>query len=94
VLGFPRDFEYHNEMVQWAEGARDLDGGGKGKLPPKWNAKETWTRERFPAIKRAFAERGEGRHAVRTVEELGFDYEGWVREHEVEGKKRKGLVRE
>ncbi|KAL2040697.1 hypothetical protein N7G274_006676 [Stereocaulon virgatum] len=89
VLGFPRDFEYHNKMVQWAEGARDMDGGGQGKLPPKWNAKETWTRERFPAIKRAFAERGEARQGVRTVEALGFDYEGWIREH---GREEKGMV--
>ena len=88
VLPFPKDFEYHNEMVEWAERARDSgDGKGKGKLPPKWNEKETWTRERFPAIKRAFAEKGEGRHGVRTVEELGFDYEGWLRGERGEGKR-------
>ena len=76
VLPFPRDFEYHNEAREGGDGKE-----GRGKVPPKWDEKETWTRERFPAIKKAFAERGKGRHEVRTVEELGFDYEAWRREH-------------
>lgn len=72
VLPFPKDFDYHNAMVDWALQAADSE---YGKVPPKWSEKETWQRERFPLIKKAFGERGEGRHSVRSVEELGFDYE-------------------
>jgi len=76
VLPFPRDLEYHNDMVAWASSAQE----GPSKVPPKWTEKETWLRERFPAIKKAFADQGEERHTVRTVEELGFDYDAWLRE--------------
>lgn len=79
VLPFPRDFEYHNNLIDWAINAKT---GAVGQLPPKWNAKETWLRERFPAIKKAFADRGEERRKVRTVEELGFDYEKWLQENQ------------
>lgn len=76
VLPFPRDFEYHNEMVAWASSAQ----GGLSRVPPKWTEKETWLRERFPAIKEAFVDKGDERHTIRTVEELGFDYDAWLRE--------------
>ena len=72
VLSFPRDFSYHNEMVEWAKMAATSEFG---KTPPKWSGKETWQRERFPLIKKAFGERGENRHSVMTVEDLGFDYD-------------------
>ncbi|KAK5107953.1 hypothetical protein LTR62_000498 [Meristemomyces frigidus] len=49
----------------------------RGKTPPYWSAKEYWIRERFPAMKKAFQELGEGRHAIRTLEEIGFDYDSW-----------------
>lgn len=78
VLPFPQDFEYHNDLVAWASSAQ----GSRGRVPLKWTEKETWLRERFPAIKKAFADKGEKRHAVKTVEELGFDYEAWIREQE------------
>ena len=76
ALLFPKDFEYHNELVDWARRAT----GQGGKLPIRWSAKETWERERFPAIKRAFAEKGHARHGIMTLQELGFDYEAWLRE--------------
>lgn len=76
VLPFPKDFEYHNKLVAWAFSAQ----GGLSGVPLKWTEKETWLRERFPAIKKAFADKGEERHTVRTVEELGFNYDGWLRE--------------
>ena len=83
VLPYPTDFEYHDALVEWAERAEgetgDDEGKGRGKKERKWNEKEYWTRERFPAIKAKFAERGEGRHEVKSMEELGFDYEAWKR---------------
>ncbi|KAF2149846.1 flavin-containing monooxygenase-like protein [Myriangium duriaei CBS 260.36] len=75
TLGFPKDAEYINFMAEWAGMA-----GEGGKRPPMWGERERWLRERFPEIKRAFQERGEGRGEVRTVEELGFDFEEWKRE--------------
>lgn len=81
VLGFPLDVEYLDELRDWALTAvpNPALGGndGRGKLPPRWGAKERWARERFPAIKKAFAEKGEGRHRIRSMEELGFDFEAW-----------------
>ncbi|MCJ1475831.1 hypothetical protein MMC13_004495 [Lambiella insularis] len=75
AMPFPEDVEYHNGLVGWAKGA-----GEGGKAPRGWGKGERWLRERFPAVKRAFAERGEGRGEVRGVEELGFGYERWGEE--------------
>lgn len=75
-LPFPKDFEYHNELVAWAMRAT----GRGGKTPMPWSAKETWTRERFPAIKKAFTDNGDARHGIKTLWELGFDYDAWLRE--------------
>lgn len=76
VLSFPQDFEYHNELVDWAMRAT----GRGGKMPTRWSAKERWARERFPAIKKAFADKGEARHDIKTLQDLGFDYDAWLRE--------------
>ena len=78
VLPFPKDFEYHNSMVVWAMQATE---SVHGKMPLKWSEKESWKRERFPEIKKAFANRREARHNVKTMEELGFDYNEWLKEH-------------
>lgn len=72
VLKFPEDFDYLNQMVEWAQRAREPE---RGKIPLSWNDRETWTRKRFPAIKNAFNDKGEARRKVRTVEQLGFDYD-------------------
>ena len=79
VLPYPTDFEYHDSLVEWA-GKADDEERGKRKKERKWDEKEYWARGRFPAIKAKFTERGEGRHEVKTMEELGFDYEVWKRE--------------
>ena len=76
VLLFPKDFEYYDELVDWAARAT----GRGGKLPMRWSVKETWERERLPAIKRAFADKGRARHDIKTLQELGFDYDAWLKE--------------
>ena len=76
VLSFPKDFDYHNELVDWATRAT----GRGGKTPVRWSAKDRWARERFPAIKKAFGEKGNARHGIKTLQELGFDYDAWLRE--------------
>ncbi|KAI9834564.1 MAG: hypothetical protein M1819_002940 [Sarea resinae] len=85
TLMFPLDADNINDLREWSEQAerrKGLDNNGLGKLPPFWDEKERWTRERFPAIKKAFMEKGEARHDIRTMEELGFDFEAWKRENE------------
>ncbi|KAL6722186.1 monooxygenase [Lecanora helva] len=78
VLAPLADLDYHNEMVAWASSANGETGQ---KLPPPWSEQDRWTRERLPKIRKAFAEKGEERHRVRTIEELGFDYNAWRREN-------------
>lgn len=46
-----------------------------GKMRPKWGKREFWIRERFTNIRKAFLARGEERHGVRTLEELGFRFD-------------------
>ncbi|KAK3669964.1 monooxygenase [Recurvomyces mirabilis] len=92
VLKFPKDADYINMLHAWARGADAHDrakqssghesdgvseGGAVGKTPPFWSGREYWTRERFPAMKKAFQDLGERRHNVRSLAELGFDYEDW-----------------
>ena len=103
VLAFPEDGEYVNMMYWWAVGV-DGGGGGEGegkgkvekvgKTPPFWGEREFWIRERFPAIKRAFQGLGEGRHGVRSLGEVGFDFEIWKKEEEEREEKEKGKGRE
>lgn len=83
VLKFPKDADHINMLHDWALSA---DGEGVGKEPPYWGEKEYWTRERFPAIKKAFQAFGEDRRAVRSLTEVGFDFEEWKREKEGEGR--------
>jgi uncharacterized 2Fe-2S/4Fe-4S cluster protein (DUF4445 family) len=76
-LKFPKDAEYINMLYDWAVSVDvrvDLENDGKGKLPKRWGEWEYWARERFPAIRRAFVERGEDRVKVKTLEEIGFDF--------------------
>ena len=46
-----------------------------GKTRPKWGKREFWIRERFTDIRKAFLARGEERHGVKTLEELGFRFD-------------------
>jgi len=99
VLKFPKDAVYINMCHDWATSAveqnhspPDANGmvNGKhnnvGKTPPYWGEKEYWTRERFPAIKKAFSSFGEERGSKRTLEDVGFSYERWKGEKQEEGK--------
>jgi cation diffusion facilitator CzcD-associated flavoprotein CzcO len=82
VLKFPKDADHINMLHDWALSADDEPSGRK---PPYWGEKEYWTRERFPAIKKAFQALGEDRHEVRSLTEVGFDFEAWKHEKVNEG---------
>ncbi|KAF2095835.1 FAD/NAD(P)-binding domain-containing protein [Rhizodiscina lignyota] len=84
-LPFPKDANYINMMYDWAAGALQkagLENDGLGKMPRRWGEWEFWCRGRFPAIKKAFSEKGEKRRDVTRLEELGFDFEKWKMEEE------------
>ena len=80
ILNFPEDADYLNMLYDWAASAAPRQGlvdDGMGLMGTRWNDRKRWIRSQFPAIKNAYAERGESRLSVRTVEELGFDYDKW-----------------
>ena len=95
VLKYPKDADYINMLHDWTQEADgETSPGGRlaaksndvgeavGKIPPYWGEREYWTRERSPAMKKAFQDLGEDRHAVRSLEQLGFDFEKWKAENE------------
>ena len=87
TLDFPQDVDHLNMLYDWAASAPACEGlhnGGVGLLGTRWDERLRWMRSQFTAIKRAYAERGEDRFSVTTVEELGFDFERWRREEEAQ----------
>lgn len=72
LLKTPEDLDYYDGLIEWAMQA---EGYGQGKLPPKWSKKERWVREKLAEILKAYKQRGEARHDIRTMEELNFSFE-------------------
>ena len=70
------DIAYHNEMVDWAFQARSPE---VGKAAQKWSQKDEWTRSNLGAIRKALAKRGEAIEKIRSIDELGFSFEDWLR---------------
>lgn len=84
-LATPKDVEYINRLHALSEQARRaperrLENDGKGKAPPYWGPDKAWVRERLPFIKLASRALGERRHTVKTMKQLGFDYDEWKKE--------------
>lgn len=78
VLSFPEDVDHLNMLYDWAASASPrcgLDNEGMGLMGTRCDERKRWMRSQFPAIKKAYAERGENRFSVKTMEELGFDYD-------------------
>lgn len=78
VFAFPKDAEHLNFLHDWAMSAQQQRE--VGKAPPVCGEKLYWIRERFPSIKKAFADCGEERHQVRFLEEIGYDFLKWKEE--------------
>ena len=66
-----KDFLYHNDLYDWANTARFRPGFE----PKRWSREDFWQRSKFPEIKKAYIDRGEARHNVKTLEQLGFVYD-------------------
>lgn len=79
ILPAPKDLEYHNEMVDWASKAMKAD---QKWLPPKWDKKAFWLRDKIPMIRKQFAAHGRDRNHLRTLEDLGYDYASWLKEQQ------------
>ncbi|MCJ1238747.1 hypothetical protein MMC14_006738 [Varicellaria rhodocarpa] len=75
-MNYPQDFIYQNKLFDWAA----QTGGEVGKTAGRWDERESWLRSKLGAIKEAYAERGEEREKLTTVEELGFDFQVWLNE--------------
>ncbi|KAH7269436.1 uncharacterized protein BKA55DRAFT_495639 [Fusarium redolens] len=91
VMAFPEDVDYINRLYELSKTATKalelgLENDGEGKRPPYWGLDKRWVRERVPKIKLASRAAGDKRHELRTLEDLGFDYEEWKRAVE-EGEK-------
>ena len=88
-MAFPQDVEYINHLHEASMAANKvetLDNDGTGKIPPYWGDEKAWARERFPLIKIASRALGERRHEIRTLADLGFDYNAWKLAREAEEK--------
>ena len=78
---FPEDCAQINELFNWATSAPrvpGLESDGQGKLGTAYGRDAVWLRSQFPAIKGAYISKGEQRQQIKTIEELGFDFETWL----------------
>lgn len=73
-LPTPKDVDYVNDLHDWCRGAEG-EGKGLGKRPPFWGPRERWMRCMVGEFKGAFTARGEGRRNVKTLSDLGFEYD-------------------
>lgn len=60
-----------------AEKNPQLANDGVGKIPPYWDEEKAWIREQFPQIKLASRKLGDRKHEVKTIADLGFDFQAW-----------------
>jgi cation diffusion facilitator CzcD-associated flavoprotein CzcO len=80
TMRFPDDARVINELFWWAgqaERREGLENEGRGREGVRWDERMVWLRSQFPAIKAAFGAKGDDRVGVRSVEELGFDFDKW-----------------
>lgn len=85
LLPFPLDAYYLNFLYEWADSAEpraELANGGKGRSGTYWGERERWIRAHFTDIRRAFAQKGDERERIRSIEELGYNFEDRKREEE------------
>ena len=90
ILPFPMDADYMNFLYDWASRAEPRPGlmnNGSGKHGTHWGARERWMRSLFPNIRRAFVQKGARRSEIKTLSEIGFDFDAWRLENEQEQNK-------
>lgn len=83
LLPFPMDADYLEMLYDWAAQAKSRVGlvnDGKGKQGNHWGEKERWMRSLFPEIRKRFIERGSERPGIKSLVQLGYDFDKWKRE--------------
>lgn len=83
LLPFPMDADYLEMLYDWAAQAQPRDGlgnEGNGKQGNRWEEKERWMRSLFPEIRKRFIERGNERPNIKSLAQLGYDFDKWKRE--------------
>ncbi|KAK7430143.1 monooxygenase [Neonectria magnoliae] len=90
VMASAEDVDYINRLHHLSGTATKapelgLENDGEGKRPPYWDPETRWVRERVPKIKLASRAVGVRRHELRTLKDLGIDYEEWKKSAAAEG---------
>ncbi|PKY03881.1 putative flavin dependent monooxygenase [Aspergillus campestris IBT 28561] len=83
LMPFPLDADYMNMLHDWASKAEPrpgLSNDQTGKRCNRWGEKNKWIRQLTPEIRRVFFEKGEERRTIKSLEELGYNYEQWQKE--------------
>ncbi|KAL2863323.1 putative flavin dependent monooxygenase [Aspergillus lucknowensis] len=83
LLPFPLDANYMNMLHEWATTAKphpDLNNNGNGKGCNHWGEKEKWMRGKIHEMREAFFSKGEERRSIKSLEQLGYDFERWQNE--------------
>ncbi|KAH7148201.1 hypothetical protein EDB81DRAFT_932534 [Dactylonectria macrodidyma] len=77
IISYPVDVEYINRLYSLSETASrapdlGLEWNGEGKRPPYWDFEKRWLREKVLDLKLASRARGDQRHKIKTLKDLGF----------------------
>ncbi|KAL2811321.1 hypothetical protein BJX63DRAFT_399320 [Aspergillus granulosus] len=85
LMPFPQDADHMNMLYDWASTAQTRCGlinNGNGKQGNRWGKKERWMRGGVPETRKAFFSKGEARRSIKTLKELGYDFEKWEKEQQ------------
>jgi len=83
-MGYPQDLDYHNDLVSWASQAPEEEGK---TLPRPMGEREYWLRTQMVPMKKAFADLRDNRRSIKTLEDLGFDWEKHKAEERLEAER-------
>lgn len=81
IFGYPLDVEYINYLFrkcvqdQRTPPESNVERRGHGKLPPYWGEEEAWVRARIAHIKVASRKLGSARRNVKSLAQLGFEFQ-------------------
>ncbi|KAL4977061.1 hypothetical protein BDW66DRAFT_166005 [Aspergillus desertorum] len=85
LMPYPQDADYLNMLHDWASRAETRAGlinDGNGKQCNRWGEREMWMREMVPEMRKAFFGKGEERRSIKSLEELGYDFNRWRNEQD------------
>ncbi|KAE8150097.1 hypothetical protein BDV25DRAFT_117493 [Aspergillus avenaceus] len=83
LMHFPLDANYMNFLYEWATKAKPREGlinDGNGKQCNYWGEREKQMRQLFPEIRRTFISKGEERRNIKSLKQLGYDFDEATKE--------------